>query len=61
MLRTYETFAIRFPRGSVWSGYETAAEAEAIVARAGEGEIVRSTFTVEVDPRFARLYRPGIA
>lgn len=64
-VRTYETFSIHWSDGAVWSGGYTEAEAEEVVAfarnRSGRmGVVGRETFTVEVDPKFAHLYRPGV-
>lgn len=58
--RTYETFSIQFD-GSNWSGYDSAAEAQSVIDFGSRpGVVVRKTWTVEVDPRFAHLYQPGI-
>lgn len=64
-VRTYETVSINWSDGATWSGGYTEAEAEAAVKFAREhsgrmGVVAVSTFTVEVDPKFAHLYRPGI-
>lgn len=64
-VRTYETVSIHWAHGSVWSGGYTEAEAEAVVKHAATstgriGVVEVQTFTVEIDPRFAHLYRPGI-
>lgn len=62
--RTYETISIRWARGSVWSGGYTRDEAQAVVdkaaARGEVGTVEVTPFTVEIDPKFAHLYRPGI-
>lgn len=63
--RTYETVSIRWAHGSVWSGGYTAVEAQAVVERALSstgrvGVVEVSTFTVEIDPAHAHLYRPGV-
>lgn len=63
--RTYETVSIRWARGSVWSGGYTADEAQAVVdsaaRRGGDiGTVEVSTFTVEIDPKFAHLYQAGV-
>lgn len=65
MTRTYETVSIHWAHGAVWSDGYTEAEAEAIVKRAAAstgriGVVEVSTFTVEIDPKFAHLYMPGI-
>lgn len=64
--RAYESFSIRWDRGSTWTGYDTRAEAEATIAFAATkgsgatGWVERKTWTVEVRPEMAHLYRPGI-
>ena len=62
-IRTYVTWEVRWTeRGSVWSGYQTAGEALAAVARSDQaGEVVGKAFDVEVEARYAHLYLPGVA
>ena len=53
--RTFETFSIRWDRGSTWSGYDSAAEAQAVVDFAAQhgsvGHVESRTFTAEVPVR----------
>ncbi len=56
-IRTYETFDVRMASGSTCTGFDTAAEAQAF---SPTGEVIRHTFTVEVKPESAHLYRKGI-
>jgi hypothetical protein len=59
--RSYETFAIEWNDGSRWSGYESAAEAEAVAGRSSrDAEVARSVFTVWISPERLHLYQPGI-
>lgn len=65
-IRTYEQFAIAWADGSRWTGYESAAEAQATVdfaaGRGGRvGTVERTTFDVELSPALRRIARPGIA
>lgn len=67
-VRTYETFEIQWGRGSRWSNYSSAAEAQAVIDGAvlrgsDRGEVVAHRFSVELDPRLeeAGMYLPGIA
>jgi len=67
-IRTYELFDIYWDRGSRWTGYQTEADAQAVIdsaaAHAGDsGRIVRRTWDVTIpnDPRLAALYQPGCA
>lgn len=69
-IRTYETFSVRWDRGSTWSGYASAAEAQAVVDFAGRridepaaGVVVRETFEVRWFAGDASIIhaRPGIA
>jgi hypothetical protein len=66
--RTFESFDIRWNRGSTWTNFDTAAEAQAIidssVARGDDGgEVVRKSFEIELDPRFVArgMYQPGVS
>lgn len=61
--RTYETFEIRWiERRSTWTGYDSAAEAQAVIdGSPAEGVVVRRTFEVEIRPGREHLYRPGIS
>lgn len=58
-IRTYETFSVRWDRGSVWSNY-TADQAAALIAKGG-GTVERQTFEVRVPADMAHLFQPGIA
>lgn len=67
-LRTYESFEIVWSRcdsngsyESRWTGYRSAAEAQAAIDAGGDpGRIVRTTWCVEVPADKAHLYMPGI-
>lgn len=62
-VRTYEQFSVHFARGTTISGYQTGAEAQAAADRDPDGDpgtVIRSTFTVEIEPKFAHLYQPGV-
>jgi uncharacterized protein CbrC (UPF0167 family) len=63
-IRTYENYSIRWERGSTWSGYQSRAEAQACVdfaaLRGSVGTVEVTSFSVEVKPEHAHLYRPGV-
>jgi len=63
-VRTYESFSIRWDRGSVWTSY-TLEQAQATVAYAAKqgshGTIERYTWNVVVRPEMAHLYQPGVS
>jgi hypothetical protein len=59
--RTYESFDIRWADGATWTNWDSADEAQGIIDRSTrEGTVVRRTFTVQVRPDMAHLYRKGI-
>lgn len=46
-VRTYELFDIHWDRGSVWTAYQTEAEAQAVIDRSpSTGTVVRRTWAV---------------
>lgn len=69
IVRTYEMFAVRWPRGSTWSGYHTEEAATAVAQSPGRfheadwGTVERSTFDVEFEEGSVmhKLSQPGIA
>lgn len=68
LVRTYELHDIAWARGSRWTGYDTRAEAQAVIDFAGQdGKVVTRTFEMtwdlqdERDARLAEIARPGIA
>ena len=65
IFRTYETFEIVWDRGSRWTGYDSAEEAQAVIdgTTHGEGRVNRSTFEVRLHPELLGrgMYRPGLA
>lgn len=62
--RTYESFDIAWDRGSLWTNYESAAEAQAVIdgSDAG-GHVVRRTWeqTWPICSPLLVIARPGIA
>jgi hypothetical protein len=62
IIRTYESFEIVWERGSRWTNYSTAAEAQAIIDGCGSaGTVRRHTFERTIRPEDLRMYLPGIA
>lgn len=68
VVRTYELHDIVWVRGSRWTGYDTRAEAQAVIDFAGQdGKVVTRTFEMswdladERDARLLDIARPGIA
>jgi hypothetical protein len=56
--RTYGIYSIRWNKGSVWSGYQTRQEAEAVLNRGDNlGQVMERTFSVDVPKGKAHLYR----
>lgn len=57
LIRTFETFDIRWERGSTWTNFTEAEAAERIafsVARGGDGgEVIRRTFDVRIPASMA--------
>ena len=62
VIRTYESFEIVWDRGSRWTNYGSAAEAQAIIDGSGQaGHVHRHTFEVTIKPEDRRLYLPGVS
>ncbi len=64
IVRTYESFDIAWERGSTWTNYETAAEAQAVIDGSGQaGTVVRNTWehSWASDSPLLAIARPGIA
>jgi hypothetical protein len=62
IIRTYEWFEIVWERGSRWTNYRTAAEAQAVIDGSGAaGTVERHTFERTIAPEDLRMYNPGIA
>lgn len=62
--RTFESFDIRWDRGSTWTNYDTEAEAQAVIAASsGGGHVERKTWEVKLHPGLLErdAYQPGIA
>lgn len=64
--RTFESFDIVWDRGSRWTNYDTAAEAQAVIDFAGDrsgstGHVERKTWEIKLHPDLlARdAYQPG--
>ncbi len=65
IIRTFQKVSIQWDRGSVWSGYEDAEQAQATVdfaaSRGGDvGHVLVEEYEVELSPELALLARPGI-
>lgn len=62
--RTYESFDVAWDRGSRWTNYDTAAEAQAVIdGSPSTGKVVRNvwTHTWPADSPLLAIARPGIA
>jgi len=61
-IRTYENFRIRWDRGSTWSGYDTAEQAQHVIDYAtSDGHVERHEWDAVIRPEHLHLYQPGIA
>lgn len=67
IIRTYATYEIHWDRGSRWTGFRSAAEAQATVDFAASrpdgsiGHVVERQFTVEIPADRLGMYQPGNA
>jgi hypothetical protein len=58
--RTFELFDISWDRGSKWTAFDTADEAQAVIdGSPSSGEVVRRTWEVEVTADNEHLLQPG--
>jgi hypothetical protein len=65
--RTFESFDIAWDRGSRWTNYDSAAEAQAIIDHAATisgqgGQVVRRTWEIKLHPGLLARgsYQPGV-
>lgn len=64
IVRTYETFSVRWADGAQWTNFSATEAAEIVAGGCGRGrvgEVERRTFEVELTESLAVIARPGIA